>query len=651
MNLTRLSPFSNYRNPLLFCKISNKGILFMAMEALRVAAKESKIMKFVLGGFIALAVGGLVFTDVGGYFTGGASGTTIARVGDTKIDIREFDRQIQPLLQQTGLTAQEAYETGLIQSLLNQRANEILKIEAAQDLNLKVNNTVIANQLSTLFGANNRDEIEMRLRAQGMTESQLASTIQANILSQIMTQMPLAYANYIPDYMNAGYSALQNQTRSGQIYTTSLSNFADEITISDEEIATYYQNNREQYILPEERSFLIGKMTLNMAKENLPEITMDDVRAEYEASIEDFIIPETRIITQARFNDPDVAQTVYEAALSGDKTLVEAFNSIEDNSGSLSEELEYTFEGLPSELAETAFSTDVKEVTPPIRTNLGIIIMQINEIQPETIQEFDTVKDELMETMQQQAIYDALYNKMLDTEDMIDSGNDFQSIAEKTGLSINETESFTLSSLTTAEGDLGMLVEQSPSIADEIFGIDPSSATYPIELDDESYVVIGVSEVKPQSDIPLEDVKNDIENAIIQLQKMSLAEAELEQIISGLNNDTLSLSTIEDEYSFQRENFNELSKSNDIQSNNIIFQIPAGEYAYRLDDVMQQASIFYVDTVEISKNSDLSDGEITDYRQLQRQIADSVLSAVYRDKYGININQNLLRQSYADSIQ
>jgi enoyl-CoA hydratase/carnithine racemase len=124
----------------------------MAMEALRIAAKESKIMKFVLGGFIFLAVGGLVFTDVGGYFSGGANGTTVARVGETKIHIRDFDSELRGFLQQTGLTAEQAYDSGLVNAFLNQKIANVLKLESAQELNIRLDNKAVAQKVRGVFG-------------------------------------------------------------------------------------------------------------------------------------------------------------------------------------------------------------------------------------------------------------------------------------------------------------------------------------------------------------------------------------------------------------------------------------------------------------------------------------------------------------------
>jgi peptidyl-prolyl cis-trans isomerase D len=61
----------------------------MAMQALRDGAGTG-FLKIILMGLLVMAVGGLVFTDVGGFFRGGVGNNDVARVGDTKIGVVEF---------------------------------------------------------------------------------------------------------------------------------------------------------------------------------------------------------------------------------------------------------------------------------------------------------------------------------------------------------------------------------------------------------------------------------------------------------------------------------------------------------------------------------------------------------------------------------
>ena len=362
----------------------------MAMEALRIAAKESKFLKFILGGFIFLAVGGLVFTDVGGYFTGGARGTTVAEVGDTKIDIRQFDSELRGFLQQTGLDAEDAYQAGLVNAFLQGKIANILRLQSAQELDLVLDNETIASEIKKTFQGASKDQILSTLRAQGLSEQQLAESIQVQTLNRYISAMPLAVANYVPASIQSANSKIKSEQRSGRLYTIPLNNLADDTEIDAEEINDYYQSNQAQFTIAEERVFTIGKMTLDMAKGDLQEPDMDDIRADYDSRPNDFTVPETRVIEQVIINDADKAQAIYEAVLNG-TNLKQATIDISGDAAAFRAASDYQEDGLPDDIADVVFDSDLKvgDVTPPVKTLIGYTVTVLNDIKVETMKSFE----------------------------------------------------------------------------------------------------------------------------------------------------------------------------------------------------------------------------------------------------------------------
>lgn len=74
--------------------------------------------KFFLLGMLLLAVGGMVFMDVGGFFTGNMGQNTVVKGGGVKISTVEFDRTVRRVLSAQGIGPQEAYRLGLINTIL-----------------------------------------------------------------------------------------------------------------------------------------------------------------------------------------------------------------------------------------------------------------------------------------------------------------------------------------------------------------------------------------------------------------------------------------------------------------------------------------------------------------------------------------------------
>ena len=616
----------------------------MAMEALRIAAKESKIMKFVLGGFIFLAVGGLVFTDVGGYFSGGANGTTVARVGDTKIHIRDFDSELRGFLQQTGLTAEQAYDSGLVNAFLNQKIANVLKLESAQELNIRLDNKAVAQKVRGVFGDLSRDQIQATLRAQGISEQQMANMIRLQAVSDIANQMPAVVGNYVPSYVVEAKKALNAERRSGQLYTITFDALVDSVEITDADIMDYYQSNAAQFTVPEERVFTVGRMTSAMAKKNLPAIRNEQVKTYYDDNKDDFFIAEKRSIAQAVVKDADQAQAIYEAALNGE-ALTAALKEVAGDTDGFRDTANYDAKGLPAELSDVAFGSNVKkgDVLPPVKTLIGYSVMKIVDITKGTYKSFDSVKASLKKEMQDNAVYDALYNKMVDAEDMLDNGDGFSSISEKLTLKTATTNSLTQSGLSNTGPLLTKIIEASPSIAEELFSLPENGVTYPLELDDDEFVIVGIKSITAQDVVALGDVKKDIVKTLKAERKSSMAEAKAVEFINALNEG----GDLPQSLKVKKSKIKNMKRSDDNKNASLIYSLDKNKYGYR----MNNTSVAIVQLTDVSFSNKVDDVDVKAIRSGQNTLVNTLSQSYWRDNMTVTINNALLEQAYSTTTQ
>tara|TARA_B100001750_G_scaffold234022_1_gene234883 strand:+ start:534 stop:2381 length:1848 start_codon:yes stop_codon:yes gene_type:complete len=613
----------------------------MAMEALRVAAKESKVMKFVLGAFIFVAVGGLVFSSISSYFTGNVGQSDVAKVGDMTITLQEFDRDLRNVLQQTGMSPQEAYEAGLVNAYLDGRINNLLQLQAARDLDLHPDNNIVGQQIRTMFGDMPRDQIEAMIRAQGMTETQLAQTIRSGIITRYVTVLPLAVANYVPDYIVDADAKIRSERRDATVYTVPLTALVDDAEITDAEIQQYYQDNIDQFTLPERRSFIIGSMTTDMIKTSLAQITEEDIQSAYDDEAENFTVPENRTVSQAMVKDPDTAQAIYEETLAGEdlKTAVEnATGSDEAYKTGLS----YQETGLPENMSEKLFAETVKkgDVIPPVKTLVGYTIMVVDGINPSQQKPYEDVKEEIRVKLSQTQLYDGLYNKMVETEDMIDAGQGFDDIAGKTGLKTEQTNSYTEEDILNLEsGIMAEIAKASPAIIDELFGLPERGVTYPLEMNDSNYVVIGVRDVTEETAKSIDAVRNDI------IQALRLENRE-QKAIALLDEQIKSSKTVQLPSSVTTKTYKDVSRSSENENNSLIYNTAMGQMNYRIEgDSAIIAKIDNVNYIEGENNIDKNS-----LRENQRKEIDSLLSNYFRTKIGVSVNEDLLRNTYSVDI-
>ena len=105
------------------------------------------ISKFILVGFLFMAVLGLVLTDVGGFFRDGVSSTSVAEVGSEDIPYNEFDRYLRGSLARQQMSAQDAYQTGQLDVILDRYAQNIVFTQASQNLGIRTSDAAVAKEL------------------------------------------------------------------------------------------------------------------------------------------------------------------------------------------------------------------------------------------------------------------------------------------------------------------------------------------------------------------------------------------------------------------------------------------------------------------------------------------------------------------------
>lgn len=619
----------------------------MAMEALRIAAKESKIMKFILGGFIFLAVGGLVFTDVGGYFTGSARGTTVAQVGDYKIEIREFDQGFRQFANQMQMTPEDAYASGLATIYLNGRVGQVIRAEAAQDLDIELSDEDIAKQLKQIFGDRTRADIEMILRAQGMTEALLKQNIQSGVQTQMINDLPKAVTHYVPTYMTKLEERLSKQRRSGTVYTIDKKALSGDIKISDEDINVYYQTNIREFTNPEKRSFILGTMHVAMIKKSLPKVTNDDIQSEYETRLDEFTTPEQRLLSQVTIKDADQAQAIYEAATNS-KSLKKAIIEVQGDDKGYRKPALFEQDALPVELSDVAFqgSAQKGDVLPPVKTLLGYVVMQLDDIKKSRVKPLSEVKNTLKKELAVTRLYDALYNKMVDTEDMLDTGASFDDIVTKTSLKTTNVNAVLESELSTYKNDDWQAVfKASPSVAQGLFSLAAGQTTYPIELSDDQYAVISVRDIEPETVKPLDDVQSQIKNTLTKRQIDAAAMAKASMVIAQLNQGELTTDQLKKDFKARRKNFKSVTKNNDQYDVKTLFSMGMNDYAISAksdDDIM----IYHLTNVDFKGKSDI---DYNDMVNEQSARIGNAMDQYWLDHISVSINEAVLNLHYGQN--
>lgn len=346
----------------------------MAMTSLRDSASGG-LMKFFLMGLLTLAVGGLVFTDMGGFFRGGITGNTnLAKVGSDTISIQKFDNSLARLLNRAGLSRQEAYVRGYTQQFLNEQIRETLTNQIVQDLGI-------------VPGEEQKKEVVKTLIAPGVANGSDPETV----LRQILAQQRMSETEFIQTL---------NNNIAKEPFTNALiksSSMTSPLLVRD---IVSYQNEKRDI------SYVIFK---NSQAKNIEKPSNEQLRALYESTKESFASPETR--------DIQVIEIVFDAPKDMDENdileeqyaLADAVDDLAAGGATMQDIKEQTgaklydikeldiFNGTHDQIiVSTAFDLTENEISPVFETDDGkFVAIAIKSINEKAYKPFESVENDI----------------------------------------------------------------------------------------------------------------------------------------------------------------------------------------------------------------------------------------------------------------
>lgn len=513
------------------------------LRSLRDGAK-SGFLKFILLGFMAMAVGGLVLTDVGGFFRGGLSSSNVAEGKGFEISAREFDNTVRRILSRQGMTPQEAYRLGLINQILNNEVQNRILTRTAYDLGLVVGDESVTAQIAELAeplaqeGTSKSEALKQILRAQGVSEAEFVSTIRQEMATNLFTG---ALSGNTVGMSKAQAEALyqyQNETRDFDAIVLTNSSVKDVGAPDEDQLQTYYEANKTQFLIPERRDITIATLKKEMIEDRVT-ITDEELREVYDREIDLYQKPEERTLQQAILTDPAQAQEVADAVNAG-TSLEKAVSDVTGSASGYLGENNFAEGGLLEDIAKPVFEANKGAVIGPIETALGHHVLVLKDIiQPRT-EGFDKVKKAIRDNMLQERLLDDLVEAANMLDDQLAGGMPLEDAIKELGLTTETIKGFNQAGMNDKNKDLFADYQgDKAEILSLAFDYNEGEASPVIELDDGRFITVRVDAVQERSFEPFDEVKKDLRNQWMDEQRGLLNRARAEdlfqQIQSGMS--------------------------------------------------------------------------------------------------------------------
>lgn len=632
------------------------------LNAMREGAK-SGVIKFILFGFLVMAVFGLVLTDVGGFFRGGVTRTSVAKIEGHEIPVVAFDRTLRRVLAQQNMDAASAYQMGLVKQVLRSEITNYVMQKAAYDLGLQISEQTIADNIARLVqpyvtdGMTSQQAFEGILRSQGMTEREFIRTFRAEMANTMLRNTFQIGANN-PSEKEALQMYQHNmETREVEYVYVPHSAMTNILAATDEVLLPFYQAGKERYAIPETRSFTLAILDPKKMQDTIT-VTEEEVRSAYDRDIDSYTLPERRTLAQAIFSEQSVAGDVAKRTKDG-QTLEDAVKSVTGDTAAYLGEQEFEKNGLTEEIATPAFEEEVGFVSDPIETALGWHVVVIKDALDSRPQSFDEIKKDLREALLADKATDDLFDMANQIDDQLAGGIALEEIAETTSLTLETYKDLRAdgSKLNATEGFEGYEDDRA-YLLETAFELLEGETAPVVELADGRFATLRVDSITEKTYKPFEDIKDDLKTVWNNDQREVENRLQAIEAVQGINNGESSLADYANKFgrSIQKTTINrkdDPASPLTVNSKNILLNISEG--GYTLAPAEDGYIVAKIAKIELPDTANANDETLTEIKKQQANNLRQEIFQMYMvsldSKYDVKVNERLLEQTYGPGAE
>ncbi len=504
-------------------------------------AIRERITGFLGWVILSLIFVAFAFWGVESYLTS-SSVTYAARVNDTEISPGQLDNAYQSLVARLRETlGNDLDKAGFDEAMLRERAlknlvSEELLIQAADAAGFSVSDAAIAAEINSIDafkqdGVFSKERYQLVLRNQGMSPGQFEWTLKRELVANQMKSGIAFTAAATSDDFSRIYRLEAQQRRFDHLLLPQ-SLVADRVAVSDEDIEAYYSSHSDAYMSREQvRVQYIELSAAEMQLEGIIDET--GIEALYEEQAERFVTPEERrarhiLISTSDTGEQGVTDALARALavadrLAGGEDFAAVAASASDDPVSSGSGGDLGFFGtgiMAPEFEQAVFTMQVGERSKPVQTEFGFHIIELLEIRPEQRIPLAEVREELVRELQADERANAFFDKAdLMTNIAFEQPDTLDGVAEALALKVTESD--------WIGRDGGPGIFENDDVVAAIFNEDvlQNSNNSPVtEIGENHVVVLRVLEHQAATLRPLEDVREQVRQAVTASKTRTLLE-------------------------------------------------------------------------------------------------------------------------------
>ena len=527
----------------------------------------------------------------------GSDPNEVASVNGEPIMRQQVELEVQRALRSGQVPPEQ--ERALRNDMLDQLITQSLLRQYAEDGGFYVSDAQLDQMIVTLPEFHDQDgrfsaEIfRNRLAGAGYTPLSFREELRMDIKRQQL-QQGLAFSDFSLANEEQRLADLQGQQRDFRYVMLDANDAAYEVEVTEEQMQAYYDANQERFERPEQVRVEYVVIDRQAMAEDIA-VDESELRAAWREQNRDANRRVSHImVTFGSERGREEAQQLANEALadlSRGESFADTAVRFSDDTASAEQggDLGVISRGFFGDaFDDAAFALGVGETSQVVEMDGAFHILQVTELDAPS---FEEQRDRLAQEVALREVNDDFNRQVQRLIDESFAADDLQSVADDLGLTLNESDW-----LARGEGE-GALSE--PGVLDEAFSADVLEEGYNsevIELDNDRRLVLRVAEHRDATVLPLDEVRDEVEQAVAAQQRQEALQEQAAELIALLRaGDAVELEWLE---------ANNVSRQSDSTLPQVlireVFRMPhpeEGDSVYRAVTLPQGVAVVALDSV------------------------------------------------------
>ena len=466
-------------------------------------------MKGVALGITILIAVVFIFSGTGTVFLANSSNGAVASVGETEISefdlLRSISNQKQQILEQnpdldTSLISDDMLRPAALERLIRR---EVL-VQTAQKNGLSMSESSINSEILNVEGFKtdgkfDQDRYKFVLQNQGYTHASFKQMLNNDLVVQQLIS-GVSETAFVTEFENQSLASVSEQSRTYYYLTIPVSKYSLEVSVSDNEISDFYQNNPNDFMTEEQLKIDYIELKPEMLADKNA-ISEEMVQTRFEAELADLDLTESRRVSHILItenNDTLIDEINAKIAANASFESLVSEYSEDFGSASVGGDLGFTSgETFPDSFEDAVMELNIGEVSGPVQTESGIHFIKLTEIQKDEYV-YEDEKARIMDDLANEAVSEIFVEKLEILRELSFNAESLSEVAEDAGLLVKTTDYFPRSG---GKGVASNNVVINAAFSDDV--LVEGYASEVLELGDDYFIVIKLNEFKDEELRPL----------------------------------------------------------------------------------------------------------------------------------------------------